>query len=117
MGGTGQACKNTTAVKRDLSRGGKDFEAPEKVVADAVAIEPVSASQFPANREKNREFSEFKAIARISVATKPMISGLLGQTPVAANREIFRPNRVFLTQEQGISLRYSAINRAKIKPD
>ena len=95
MGGTGQACKNTTAVKRDLSRGGKDFEAPEKVVADAVAVEPVSASQFPANREKNREFSEFKAIARISVATKPMISGLLGQTPFAGEQGSF-------STEQGI---------------
>jgi hypothetical protein len=26
------------------------------VVADAVAVEPVSASKFPANRENNREF-------------------------------------------------------------
>ena len=117
MGGTGQARENTTAVKRDLSRGGKDFEAPEKVVADAVAIEPVSASQFPANREKNREFSEFKAIARISVATKPMISGLLGQTPFAGEQGILSTEQGILTQEQGISLRYSAINRAKIKPD
>jgi hypothetical protein len=29
------------------------------VVADAVQIEPVSASEFPANREINREFFDF----------------------------------------------------------
>jgi len=28
-------------------------------VADAVAIEPVSAFSFPANREINREFGDF----------------------------------------------------------
>jgi hypothetical protein len=28
-------------------------------VADAVAVEPVSASKFPANREINREFCQF----------------------------------------------------------
>jgi hypothetical protein len=28
----------------------------EKMVADAVDLEPVSASKFPANREINREF-------------------------------------------------------------
>ncbi len=32
-----------------------------RMVADAVVIEPVSASQFPANREKNREFFDFVA--------------------------------------------------------
>ena len=37
------------------------------VVADAVAIEPVSASNFPANREINREFCAFgKLRLRIS---------------------------------------------------
>ena len=29
------------------------------MVADAVAIEPVSTSEFPANREINREFFNF----------------------------------------------------------
>jgi hypothetical protein len=29
-------------------------------VADAVAVEPVSAPRFPANREKNREFRQFE---------------------------------------------------------
>jgi hypothetical protein len=37
----------------------------ECVVADAVAIEPVSASKFPANREINREFCEILAAATL----------------------------------------------------
>jgi hypothetical protein len=38
---------------------GKSLFAPDCVVADAVAIEPVSAFSFPANREINREFGDF----------------------------------------------------------
>jgi hypothetical protein len=33
------------------------------VVADAVAVEPVSASRFPANREKYREFHQNPPLA------------------------------------------------------
>jgi len=33
---------------------GKSLRTSECVVADAVAVEPVSARKFPANREKNR---------------------------------------------------------------
>jgi two-component sensor histidine kinase len=36
----------------------RKFESYE--LADAVAVEPVSTSQFPANREKNREFFGFR---------------------------------------------------------
>src|SRR3954464_3118477 len=35
------------------------------VVADAVDIEPVSASNFPDNREKYREFCQFEGVLRI----------------------------------------------------
>lgn len=31
----------------------------KRMVADAVAVEPVSASEFPANREINREFGKW----------------------------------------------------------
>jgi hypothetical protein len=41
------------------------------MVADAVAIEPVSASRFPANREKNREFFNLRATSEIRVAREP----------------------------------------------
>jgi hypothetical protein len=37
---------------------GKSPRESECVVADAVAVEPVSASIFPANREKYRETRE-----------------------------------------------------------
>src|SRR5665213_4034219 len=43
---------------RSLCAGFRDFwDRLDCVVADAVAVEPVSAPEFPANREKNREFS------------------------------------------------------------
>jgi hypothetical protein len=35
-----------------------NFESSQ--LADTVTVEPVSASQFPANREKNREFCVFE---------------------------------------------------------
>ena len=35
-------------------------EKTRKMVVDAVAVEPVSASKFPANREKNRECFDFR---------------------------------------------------------
>jgi hypothetical protein len=38
---------------------GKSLFVWDSVVADAVAVEPVSASYFPANREINREFCQF----------------------------------------------------------
>ncbi len=41
------------------------------VAGDAVAIEPVSASQFPANREKNREFANFGAVSRHQMTREP----------------------------------------------
>jgi hypothetical protein len=46
-------------------------------MADAVAIEPVSASPFPANREKNREFYNFRATWQLRALGSPMILGLL----------------------------------------
>jgi hypothetical protein len=35
------------------------------MVADAVAFEPVSTLEFPANREKNREFHQIRALGAI----------------------------------------------------
>ena len=42
------------------SETGKHWFASDCVVADAAGCEPVSASQFPDNRENNREFSKFR---------------------------------------------------------
>ena len=35
----------------------------KSLVADAVAVEPISTAEFPANREKNREFFNFGQFA------------------------------------------------------
>ena len=48
------------------------------MVADAVVIEPVSTPEFPANREKNREFYNFEAVQRIRGLASSMIPGRLG---------------------------------------
>jgi hypothetical protein len=42
-----------------IARSGESALERECVVADAVAVEPVSARRFPANRGKNREFYKF----------------------------------------------------------
>ena len=47
------ACSRKVSVIRDSRN---------CVVADAVQLEPVSAAEFPANREKNREFSRNRDI-------------------------------------------------------
>src|SRR6186997_3048506 len=47
--------RRSPPIAGHLQVSGKSRGSKECVVADAVAIEPVSASQFPANREKNRE--------------------------------------------------------------
>ena len=36
-----------------------------RMVADAVTVEPVSTPEFPANREKNREFRQIRALGAI----------------------------------------------------
>ena len=43
------------------------------VAADAVTVEPVSASSFPANREINREFCTFRPIISSGAAIYAMI--------------------------------------------
>ena len=53
------------------------------VVADAVDIEPVSASKFPVNREKNREFFNFQEDSQILTQAGPMISGVSDEIPCA----------------------------------
>jgi len=40
------------------------------VVADAVTVEPVSATKFPANRENNRELCRFRSESAILVASR-----------------------------------------------
>ena len=59
------------------------------MVADAVAVEPVSTPKFPANREKNREFVHFRSFAANSVSMRSMIAGLLSSIPYSSDQGIF----------------------------
>jgi hypothetical protein len=58
------------------------------VVADAVTIEPVSTSEFPANREKNREFFSSGPPLQMRASTSPETSGLLCQIPYSSEQGI-----------------------------
>ena len=59
------ACSRKVSVIRDLG---------DCLVADAVVFEPVSTAEFPANREKNREFFNFGPDRGSKVVIRPMIS-------------------------------------------
>jgi hypothetical protein len=75
-------------------RGQLEFESCE--LADAVVVEPVSILKFPANREKNREFYDFRATPRIRGPVSPMNSRLSRQIPYIKEQGNSR-------KEQGIS--------------
>jgi hypothetical protein len=55
-------------IRRYLHDTGKSLFVCDCVVADTVAVEPVSQVEFPANREINREFCQF---CRYSQAALP----------------------------------------------
>ena len=42
-------------------------------MADAVAVKPVSAAKFPANREKNRDHFDFGAVFKLDAPVSPAI--------------------------------------------
>ena len=70
----------------------------ECVVADAVAIEPVSAPQFPANREKNREFCNFGTISRIRSAQEARdFRAFRPNSLLKGTGNFWRENREFVT--------------------
>src|SRR5450759_1044295 len=60
----------------------------EGLAADAVVVEPVSTTKFPANREKNREFFNSKHCSRLRWPTSPMISMILSQIPYSTEQGI-----------------------------
>ena len=65
------------------------------MVADAVAVEPVSTPKFPANREINREFYQIRPPCEISKANTRAISMPFSQIPYATEQGI-------ISAEQGI---------------
>jgi hypothetical protein len=65
------------------------------MVADAVGFEPVSTSEFPANREINREFRQIRPLCKILKANTRAISKAFSKIPYATEQEI-------ISAEQGI---------------
>ena len=78
--------------------------APECVVADAVACEPVSVSEFPANREKNREFYKITALRAPVTANNVTITKVLTGIPYALEQGIILAEQGNLARVQGILL-------------
>jgi hypothetical protein len=64
-------------------------------VADAVAFEPISTLECPANREKNREFHQIRALGAILKADTRANSKASSEIPYA-------PEQGIVSEEQGI---------------
>ena len=72
------------------------------MVADAVAVEPVSQVEFPANREINREFCQFCPDSQPALlGSRNDSAGLEWKFPTHSNREYFLRNKEFAASEQG----------------
>jgi len=71
------------------------------VVADAVAFEPVSTPEFPANREINREFRQIRLPGAILNADTRANSEACSKIPYPAEQGIFAKEQGIYTQEQG----------------
>jgi hypothetical protein len=75
----------------------------EWVLADAVACEPVSTVEFPANREINREFRRIRAPDAILFADTGTISKACSEIPYATEQGNILTEQGILSKEQGIS--------------
>jgi hypothetical protein len=58
------------------------------MVADAVEVEPVSTTNFPANREKNREFCKIAAQIESETANNGAVTGLSKRIPYSTEQGI-----------------------------
>ena len=72
------------------------------VVADAVAVEPVSTHEFPANREINREFHQIGPLCKILKADTRADSEACSENPYSAEQGIFATEQGICMREQGI---------------
>jgi hypothetical protein len=81
------------------------------VVADAVAVEPVSTPKFPANREKNREFCKLVAFAAAETPNRAVVAGLLMQIPCSMEQGIILVEQGIPAQEQGILRAKTEVHR------
>ena len=79
-----QNSRRTPPIRGYSPGSGKSPLERECVVADAVAVEPVSARKFPANREKNRLSRNFGRRRRISPLNCPLNPAICSEIPYAA---------------------------------
>ncbi len=73
----------------------------ECVVADAVQVEPVSTANFPANREKNREFRQIGPLGAILKADTRANSEAFSEIPCATEQGIFGAQQGISWAKQG----------------
>ena len=69
-------------------------------MVDAVDLEPVSASKFPANREENREFRRIRPLNPILNAGTRANSEACGEIPYSTEQGIFVRNREFAREHR-----------------
>ena len=72
------------------------------MVADAVAVEPVSTPQFPANREINREFRKIMTSGASETVNIDVVTGLPMRISYSTKQRIISAKQGILVQEQGI---------------
>jgi hypothetical protein len=65
-----------------------DCKINEGAVADAVAVEPVSAAKFPANRDINREFWRSRPLDTILIIDTRANSAAYSEIPYLAKQGI-----------------------------
>jgi hypothetical protein len=75
---------------------------PDLVVADAVAVKPVSTPKFPANREINREFCQIDPLCAISKADTQVNSKTCSKIPYATEQGINSAEQGIPAQQQGV---------------
>jgi hypothetical protein len=80
------------------------------LVADAVAVEPVSTPKFPANREINREFHQIGPLCKILKADTRADSKASSEIPYATEQGI-------ILAEQGIEEQRISLAKTESSPD
>jgi hypothetical protein len=85
---TKSPCENPP-IRRCLHDTGKSLFVWDCVVADAVTVEPVSATKFPASRENAGNCCEFQQDQADKCTVKPMmLLGIFAEFPTQSCREL-----------------------------
>lgn len=90
------------------------FRIPAKslnyMVADAVAVKPVSTAEFPANREKSREFHRTRPLCEILNPNSQIISMASSPFPYSTKQGIIFTEQGIRKREQRIFTQTTRIN-------